>query len=125
MLKDAKGHRCISSLGWDELGRVVGGQLGEKEKVRGRYGLAEKLDALADERGHGGDLYGRRMNAGLLEEGLEKGLKAAAQLVDGQGANMLGVEPDGLGIEGVFFSKVDDGIGAVDALLGESCGELV
>ena len=38
---------------------------------------------------------------------------------------MLGVEPDGFGIEGVIFSKVDDGIGAVDAFESESGGELV
>ena len=56
----------------------------------------QQLDALADERGDGEKLFGRGMEAGLLEEGLE----ALAELVDGQGADMLGIEPDGLGIEG-------------------------
>ena len=62
------------------------------------------------------------MEAGLLEE---RARGSAAELVDGQGADVLGVEPDGLGIEGVFFSEVDDGVGAVDAFEGESGGELV
>ncbi len=52
------------------------------------------------------------MKAGLLEEGL----KLAAEFVDGQRADVLGVEPDGLGIEGVFLGEIHDGIGAVDTL---------
>ena len=36
---------------------------------------------------------------------------------------MLGVEPDGLGIEGIFFGEIDDGVGAVDAFERESGGE--
>ena len=38
---------------------------------------------------------------------------------------MLGVEPDCLGIKGVFLGKVDDSVGAVDAFEGESVGEFV
>ncbi len=38
---------------------------------------------------------------------------------------MLGVEPDGFGIEGVFFREIDDGVGAVDAFESEGGGELV
>jgi hypothetical protein len=38
---------------------------------------------------------------------------------------VLGVEPDGLGIERVFLSKIDDGVGAVDALEGETRRKLV
>ena len=54
---------------------------------------------------------GDGIEAGLLEEGLQ----VAAELLDGQGADVLGVEPDGLGIEGVFFREIDHGVGAVDA----------
>jgi hypothetical protein len=38
---------------------------------------------------------------------------------------VLGVEPDGLGIEGVFLGEIDDGVGAVDAFQSEGRGELV
>ena len=37
---------------------------------------------------------------------------------------MLGVEPDGLGIEGIFLGEIDHGVGAVDALQGEGRGQL-
>ncbi len=84
----------------DQVGRVVGGELGEKEEVGGGNGIAQQLDALANERRDGEQLFRRGLKAGLLEEGLEAG----AELLDGQGADMLGVEPDGLGIEGVFFA---------------------
>ena len=65
--------------------------------------------------------FRRGVKAGLLEERLE----ARAELVDRQGADMLGIEPDGLGIEGVFLSEVDDGVGAVDAFEREGGGEFV
>ena len=61
------------------------------------------------------------MEAGSREEGLEAG----AELVDGECADVLGVEPDGLRVERVVFSEVDDGVGAVDGLESESGGELV
>src|SRR6266700_3197391 len=61
------------------------------------------------------------MEAGLLEKRLEP----AAELVHGQRADMLGVEPDSLGIKGVFFLKVHHSIGAVDAIKSESRGEFV
>ena len=35
------------------------------------------------------------------------------------------VEPDGLGIEGIFFGEVHDGVGAVDVFESEGGGELV
>ena len=38
---------------------------------------------------------------------------------------MLGVEPDGLGIEGVVFGEIHDGVGAVDAFESERGGDLV
>ncbi len=61
------------------------------------------------------------MEAGLLE----KGLKAGAELVNGKGTDMLGVEPDSFRIEGVVFLEVDHRVGAVDTLESESGGELV
>ena len=61
------------------------------------------------------------MKPGLLEEWLE----AAAEFFDGQGADVLGVEPDGFGIEGIFFGKIHHRIGAVDAFEGEQAANLV
>ncbi len=115
VLEDAAGQGGIALLR-NQLGRVVGRELGDKEKVGGGDGIAQQLDALADERGDGEELFGRGMEAGLLEERLQ----FAAELLDGQGADVLGVEPDGLGIEGIFLGEIDDGVGAVDAFERES-----
>ena len=38
---------------------------------------------------------------------------------------MLGIEPDSLGVEGVFFGEIDDGVGAVDIFQGEGFTNLV
>ena len=59
------------------------------------------------------------MQPGLIEKGLE----ARAELLDGQGADVLAVEMDRLRIEGILFRKVDDGVGAIDILESESGGE--
>ncbi len=67
------------------------------------------------------DLLGRGREAGLLEEGQQLG----AQSLDGQGADMLGVEPDGLGVEWVLFGEVNHGVGAVDVFQGEGVANLV
>src|SRR6185312_2939713 len=61
------------------------------------------------------------MKAGLGEEGLQ----LAAEVLDGHGADVLGVEPDGFRIKGVFIREVDDGVGAVDAFESEGGGEFV
>jgi len=37
---------------------------------------------------------------------------------------MLGIEPDGLGIERVLLAEIDHGVGAIDALQGEGRGQL-
>ena len=49
----------------------------------------------------------------------KKGKQLLAQLFHGQRANVLGVEPYGLGIEGVLLSEVDHGVGAVYAFKSE------
>ena len=49
---------------------------------------------------------------------------ARGELGDGQGADVLGIEPDGLGIEGICFVEIDDGVGAIDAFQGEGRGQL-
>ncbi len=121
VLEDAAGHGGIATLRRDQLGWVVGGELIEEEEVGGGDGFAEELDALADERGDGEEFFGRWIKACLVEEGLE----LTAELVDGQGADVLGVEPDGFGVEGVVVRKVDDGVGAVDGFEREGSGELV
>ncbi len=46
-------------------------------------------------------------------------------MIDGQGAEMLGVEPHGLVIERNFLSEIHDSIGAIDVFEGEEAGELV
>ncbi len=121
MLKDAEGHGRIATLGGDQLGRVVGGEVLQKEEVGGPDGIAQQLDALANERSDGEQFLGRGAEAGLLEEGLEAG----AELLDGQGADVFGIEPDGFGVEWVFLSEIDHGVGAVDGLEREGRGELV
>ncbi len=118
MFEDAESHSSISLLR-NQLGGVVGRELVEEEEVGGGGGIAEELDALADERGDGEYFFWRSLKAGLREEGLD----AAAELLDGQGADMLGVEPDGLRVERVFLGEVDHGVGAVDAFESEGGGE--
>ena len=100
VLEDAAGQCGIAFLG-DQLGGVVGGELGEEEEVGGGDGIAQELDALTDKRSDGEKLFGRGMEAGLLEKGLEQ----RAELLDGQGADILGVEPQGLGIERGKFRR--------------------
>ena len=48
-----------------------------------------------------------------------------AERLDGQGADMLSVQPDGLGIERIFLCEIHHGVGAVYALESESSSELV
>ena len=67
------------------------------------------------------DLFRRCLEAGLREEGRE----LAAEFLDAEGADVLGVEPDGFGVEGVFLGKVDDGVGAVDVFQREGFTNLV
>jgi hypothetical protein len=94
VLEDAAGESGVALLR-DQLGGVVGRELIDEEEIGGGDGIAQELDAFADERGDGFDLLGRGMKAGLLE----KRRKATAQLFDRQGADVLGVEPDGFGIK--------------------------
>ncbi len=96
VLEDSAGEGGVALLR-DQLGGVVRRELGEEEEVGGGDGIAQELDALANERGDGEELFGRGMEAGLFEEWLDLG----AELGDGQGADVLGVEPDGLGVKGV------------------------
>ena len=120
LLKDAAGKRGIALLR-DQFGRVIRGKLVDKEKIGGGDSIAKQLDALANQRGDGEEPFGRRMEAGPLEERLQ----FAAELLDGKGADVFSVQPYGLGIERIFLSEIDDGVGAVDALKRESGDELV
>ena len=121
MLEDAAGHGGIAALLRDQLRWVIRGEFGEEEKVGGGGGFAEQPDALTDQPSDGEQLFRRRLKAGDSEEGLEQ----AAELIDGEGAEMLGVEPDGFGVEGISFGKIDDGVGAVDVFEGEERANLI
>ena len=80
----------------DEFCGVVGGEVGEEEKVGGGGGFAEEADALADERSDGGEFFRGRVEVGLHEEGRE----LSGEVVDGEGAEVLAVEPDCFVVEG-------------------------
>ena len=54
----------------------------------------------------------------------KKGSRSRAELVDGQGADVLTVEADGFRVERIFFGEIDDGVGAVDVFEGEGGGQL-
>jgi hypothetical protein len=86
VLEDAAAESGVALLR-DELGGVVGRELIDEEEIGGGDGVAQELDAFADERGDGFDLLGRGMKARLLE----KRRNATAQLFDRQGADVLGV----------------------------------
>src|ERR1035438_6130665 len=85
VLEDAQGHGRIATLRRDQLGGVVGGELGEEEEIGGGDGIAEQLDALANERSDGEDFFWFRIEACAREEGLEAG----TELLDGQGADVF------------------------------------
>src|SRR5580658_8924299 len=121
ILQDAEGHCGIPALGRDQLVGIVGCELIDEEEIGGRDSIAQQLDALANERSDGEKLVWRGLEASLFEEGLD----AAAEFVDGQGADMLGVEPDSLGIERVNVAEVHHCVRAVDALESESRSQLI
>ena len=102
VLRTRQGQSGIAAFGRNQLGGVVGREFVEEEEVGGGGGFAEQLDALADERGDGENFFWRGLEAGLREEGRE----LAAELVDGQGADVLGVEPDGFGSNGSSSVKL-------------------
>src|ERR1039457_5755379 len=102
LLQDTPCKRSIALLRY-QFRRVIRRELRQKKEVGGRDGVAQQLDAFADERRHGQQLFVRRMETVLLEEGLD----AAAELLHRQSPNMLGVEPQGLGIEGVFLGEIN------------------
>ncbi len=49
-LENAQGHGRIATFWRDQLRGIVGSELVEEEKVGGGDGIAQQLDALADER---------------------------------------------------------------------------
>ena len=116
--EDGFGHGGVALFG-DELGAVVGRQLVGEEEVGDGLHVAQELHALLNE---GRDLaseIGRE--AGRRDEGQQ----FARQFVRGQGTDVLGVEPEGLGVEGVFLGEVDHGVGAIDAFEGEEVDDFV
>ena len=101
--------------------RIVGRELRQEEKVGGRDSVSQQLDSFANERRDGEDFFRLGSNPACVKNGAMQ----RAELVDRQGADMLGVEPDGLWIEGILFCEIHDGVGAVDAFQSEGPSELV
>jgi len=94
-------HGDVSLLR-NEFGWVVGRELIHKEKVGGGENVAQKLDALADERGDGVHLF-----RGDLESGrVDNGEQAGAEVVNRKPADVLGIQPDGFRIEGFVGVEV-------------------
>src|ERR1700677_1106768 len=108
VLEDAPDERRIAFLR-NQVGWVVEGQLFDEEKVGGGNGVPQQLDAFADEWGYGEEFLRSGIDAGPFEEGVE----LAAELVDGECADVLGVEPDGFGIERIVVCEVNNGVGAI------------
>ena len=119
VLKNPPGQGRIALL-WNQLGRVIRGKFFHKEKIGRCDCIVQQLDTFADERSDGEQFFRRGIEAGLLQERLDAG----AKLLDGQRADMLGVEPDGLRIKRVFVTKVNNSVGAVDALECKRRGKL-
>ena len=65
MLENAAGQGGVRPFLRNQFGRIVGRELVEEEEVGGGDGVAQQLDALADERGDGEELFRRGMEAGL------------------------------------------------------------
>jgi len=81
----------------DEFGGIVGRELviGQEEKIGGGENVAQEFDAFADERGDGVHFIGGDGKSG----GVDDGEQAGAEMVDGEGADVFGVEPEGFGVE--------------------------
>ena len=84
MLKDTDCEGGVAFLG-DQFGGVVGEEFGEEEEIGGGDGVAQKLDALADERGYGqefpvtdGDWLARR-RAGVVGLAHRRGGRGCAR----------------------------------------------
>ena len=58
VLKNAASESGIALLG-DQVGRVVGSELGQEEEIGRRNSVAQELDALANERGDGEEFFRR------------------------------------------------------------------
>ena len=95
--EDLQRHRHVSLLR-DEFGGIVGRQLIDEEEVGGGEHVAQQLDALANQRRDLQHLFRRDVETGAAHDGQQAG----AQVLYRQAANVLGVEPERLGIEGLF-----------------------
>src|SRR5260370_41377623 len=73
----------------------------------------------------------RSYGAKLLRRGIRKpgllgvGHQSPREVIDIERAEMLSVQPHGLGIEGVLVGKVDGGVAAVDAVERAQLDKLV
>ena len=70
VLKNAQGESGIAFLR-DQVGWVVGREFFDEEEVGGGDGIAQQLDALANERGDGEKFFRRGFKAGLREKRAE------------------------------------------------------
>ena len=125
--QDLERHGGVAFLG-DEFGGIVGRELviGQEEKIGGGENVAQEFDAFADERGDGVHFIGGDGKSG----GVDDGEQAGAEMVDGEGADVFGVEPEGFGVEGFVGSggglfEINDGVGAVDAFEREGFDEFL
>ena len=114
--QDGLGHGGVALLG-DQLGAVVGRKLVREEEVGHGLHVAQELHALLNERRDLAELVAGR------EPAADEGQQLARQFVRRQGTDVLGIQPERLGVEGVFLGEVDHGVGAIDAFQGEELDE--
>src|SRR5580693_9271440 len=87
-------HRRVTLLG-DEFGWVVVRKLIHQEKIGGGENVAQKLDALADERRDSEHLLRRNWKS----SGVDNREQPRAEFADGKPADVLSVQPDGFGVK--------------------------
>jgi hypothetical protein len=110
----------------NELGRIVGRQFVHQEKIGSGEDVAQKLDALADERSDGAHFLRRNWESGRVCNREQ----ATAELVDRERADVFGIEPQRFGIEGLVrrgggLLEIHHRVRAIDAFQRERVGEFL
>ena len=113
--QNSPGQRCIA-LRRNQLSAIIRAEAGwQKKKSASGTHVTEELDALRIS----GVTWSSFSGVADSPACCRKGNSLTESCSDRQGADVLGIEPDGLGVEGIVLVEVDDGVGAIDALEGE------
>src|SRR5438270_3999136 len=123
-----EGLLCHGSIAFlrNQFGRIIGQQLIDKEKICGGQDVTQQLDSFADQ----GSNLQHSFRLDFETNFAHHRQQFLAQILNWQSADVLGVQPNGLGIEGLFRSgrgilEIDHCVGAVDAFEREGLDQFL